>query len=87
MTFFPTVKKIEYKGPSSTDPLSFRYYNPDEVLMGKSMKEWLRFSVCFWHTFVGGGGSDPFGETTLLREWEENLTGMDLAKRDRKSVV
>ena len=49
--------------------------------MGKSMKEWLRFSVCFWHTFVGGGGSDPFGETTLLREWEENLTGMDLAKR------
>lgn len=80
--FFPDIpSKIEYKGPDSTDPLSYRHYNPDEVIAGKTMKEWLRFSVCFWHTFVGGGGQDPFGEQTLGRPWEAGLTGIDLAKR------
>jgi xylose isomerase len=79
--YFPNVPKIEYKGPESTDPLSYRHYNPDEVLAGKTMKEWLRFSVCFWHTFVGGGGQDPFGEPTLQRPWEHGLTGIELAKR------
>ena len=70
--FFPSVpSKIAYKGPASTDPLSFRFYNEDEVILGKTMKEWCRFSVCFWHTFVGGGGQDPFGEMTLQRPWEE----------------
>jgi xylose isomerase len=83
--FFPTVSSpIEYKGPSSTDPLSFRHYNPNEVILGKPMKEWLRFSVCFWHTFVGGGGRDPFGSETLQRPWETddvNTDAMALAKR------
>jgi xylose isomerase len=80
--YFPTVDKIEYKGPSSTDPLSYRHYNPDEIILGKPMKEWLKFSVCFWHTFVGGGGQDPFGSQTLMREsWEGDLQGMALAER------
>jgi len=79
--FFPDVGKIEYKGPDSTDPLSFRHYNPDEVILGKPMKDWLRFSVCFWHTFVGGGGADPFGTPTYIRDWEGDLEGIDLAKR------
>ncbi|KAL3908113.1 MAG: hypothetical protein SGILL_008607 [Bacillariaceae sp.] len=79
--FFPTVSKVEYKGPNSNDPLSFRHYNPNEILLGKPMKEWLRFSVCFWHTFVGGGGADPFGSPTYIRDWEEDLQGMDLAMR------
>jgi xylose isomerase len=80
--YFPNVDKIEYKGPSSTDPLSYRHYNPDEIILGKPMKEWLKFSVCFWHTFVGGGGQDPFGSQTLMREsWEGDLQGMALAER------
>lgn len=80
--FFPTVQKVEYKGPTSTDPLSYRYYNADEVILGKKMKDWLRFSVCFWHTFVGGGGQDPFGSKTLIRDWEDDITApMKLAKR------
>jgi xylose isomerase len=83
--FFPTVQKVEYKGPASTDPLSYRYYNADEVILGKKMKDWLRFSVCFWHTFVGGGGQDPFGSKTLIRDWEDDITDpmqpMQLAKR------
>lgn len=48
--YFPTVPKIEYAGPESVNPLSYRYYNPNEILLGKPMKDWLRFSVCFWHT-------------------------------------
>jgi xylose isomerase len=80
--FFPNVPKVTYKGPDSTDPLSFRHYNPDEVILGKPMKEWLRFSVCFWHTFVGGGGQDPFGAKTLQRPWEQGITDpIELAKR------
>jgi xylose isomerase len=80
--FFPGVSKIEYKGPTSKDPLSFRHYNAEEVLLGKPMKEWLRFSVCFWHTFVGGGGRDPFGAETLQRPWEEGIEDpLELAKR------
>ena len=81
--FFPTVpQKIPYKGPDSKDPLSYRHYNPDEVILGKPMKEWLRFSVCWWHTFTGGGGQDPFGAKTLLRPWEDGITDpIELAKR------
>ncbi len=50
------IGNIEYKpdaGPSDT--LVFKYYNPEEVLMGKTMRDWLRFSVCYWHTFRGSG--------------------------------
>src|SRR5262245_61892438 len=60
MAFFPDVAKIKYEGPDSKNPLAFRHYNPDEVVEGKTMKEHLRFSVCYWHTFRGTG-SDPFG--------------------------
>ncbi len=82
--FFPTISKIPYKGPDSTDPLSFRHYHPDEIILGKPMKEWLRFSVCFWHTFTGAGGQDPFGAKTYARPWEDGLelnSSLDLAKR------
>ena len=80
--FFPSVSKVEYKGPDSTDPFSFRPYNADAVILGKPMRDWLRFSVCYWHTFVGGGGQDPFGAKTLQRPWEEGIEDpMGLAKR------
>mmetsp|Transcript_21527 Transcript_21527/g.27836 ORF Transcript_21527/g.27836 Transcript_21527/m.27836 type:complete len:445 (-) Transcript_21527:276-1610(-) len=86
--FFPDVQKIEYKGPDSTDPLSYRHYNADEVIWGKSMKEWLRFSVCWWHTFVGGGGQDPFGAQTLERPWETpDIAGDPIALAKRRIDV
>jgi xylose isomerase len=70
---FPTVKKIQYEGPESTNPLAFRYYNADEVIMGKPMKEWCRFAVAWWHTFNGGMGTDPFSsDKTHLRPWDTN---------------
>jgi len=70
MTAFPEVKKIRYEGPTSKNPLAFRWYNEDEVLEGRTMKEHLRFSVVYWHTFRGTG-SDPFGAGTMLRPWED----------------
>jgi len=71
--YFPGVSKISYQGPRSTDPLAYKYYNADEVIMGKPMKEWCRFAVCWWHTFNGGMGRDPFSfDKTHLREWDKD---------------
>jgi len=71
--FFPGIPKIKYEGVDSKNPLSFRYYNPEEVIMGKKMKDWCRFAVCYWHTFSGTMGTDPFsGMRTHLRAWEKD---------------
>jgi len=67
--FFPEVKKIEYQGPGSKEPLAFKHYRPEKKVMGKTMAEHLRFSVCYWHTFKGTG-ADPFGPGTAVREWD-----------------
>ena len=64
MAAFPDIPKIQYEGPESQNPLAFRWYNPDEVVAGKTMREHLRFTVVYWHTFRGTG-SDPFGAATL----------------------
>ncbi|KIZ04907.1 xylose isomerase [Monoraphidium neglectum] len=76
--FFPGIPKIKYEGPKSTNPLAFRYYNAEEVISGKTMKDWLRFSVAFWHTFRGDGG-DPFGSATkrAFRAMHANFEFMD----------
>ncbi len=58
--FFPEIPKIVYKGSGSTDPLSFRYYDPDEVIDGKPMREHLKFALSYWHTLCAEG-ADMFG--------------------------
>ncbi len=79
-SYFPEVDKIQYEGPSSRNPLAFRYYNESEVVEGRSMKDWLRFAVCYWHTFRGNG-SDPFGAPTLKRPWDDGSDSLDNALR------
>lgn len=69
MAAFPDIHKIQYEGPTSTNPLAFRWYNESELVEGKSMKDQLRFSVAYWHT-MRGTGADPFGPGTMLRPWE-----------------
>ena len=69
MSAFPDVAKIQYEGPDSRNPLAFRHYNENELVEGKSMRDHLRFSVAYWHTFRGTGG-DPFGPGTMVRPWE-----------------
>src|SRR5262245_20080925 len=78
MAFFPEINKIAYEGPDSTNALAFRHYNPDEKVEGKTMKEHLRFSVAYWHTFRGMGG-DPFGPGCALRPWEDGSDSVDMA--------
>jgi xylose isomerase len=78
MAYFPEVDKIKYEGPDSKNPLSFRHYNPSEVVEGKSMKDHLRFAVCYWHTFRGMGG-DPFGPGCARRPWEDGTDSVEMA--------
>jgi len=78
MTYFQNISKIKYEGPTSKNPFSFKYYNPEELINGKSMEEILRFSVAYWHTFTADG-SDPFGVGTMVRPWDR-FKGLDLAK-------
>lgn len=70
MSAFPQVSRIQYEGPQSDNPLAFRWYNADEVIEGKTMRDHLRFTVCYWHTFRGTG-SDPFGGGTMIRRWDD----------------
>lgn len=79
-TYFPEVDQISYEGPQSRNPLAFRFYNPSEVVEGRTMKDWLRFAVCYWHTFRGDG-TDPFGSPTLKRPWDDGTNSVDNALR------
>ncbi|MDD3767086.1 MAG: xylose isomerase [Eubacteriales bacterium] len=79
MAYFKEIGKIKYEGANSDNPLAFKYYNPDEVIDGKSMKEHLRFSIAFWHTFQANG-TDPFGSATAIRPWDAAADPIDLAK-------
>lgn len=78
MSHFGNVNQIKYEGPSSNNPYSFKYYNEEEMIKGRTMEELLRFAVSYWHTFTGEG-TDPFGQATMVRPYV-SLTGMDLAK-------
>jgi len=66
--FFGDIARIEYEGPGSANPLAFRHYDPDELVLGKRMEDQLRFAVCYWHNFVWPG-LDPFGGQTFDRPW------------------
>ena len=66
--YFGDITKIPFEGPDSTNPLAFRFYNPDEIVMGKRMEDHMRFAVCYWHNFAWPGG-DPFGGQTFERPW------------------
>ncbi|WP_171209276.1 MULTISPECIES: xylose isomerase [unclassified Ruegeria] len=66
--FFEGIEKVRYEGLDSKNPLAFRHYNPDEIVMGKRMEDHLRFAVAWWHSFAWEGG-DPFGGPTFERPW------------------
>lgn len=66
--FFKDVPTIPYEGPDSRNPLAFKFYNADEKIGDKSMRDHLRFSLAYWHTMTGSG-ADQFGAPTMLRPW------------------
>jgi xylose isomerase len=78
MSYFDSVGKVKFEGKQSSNPLAFKHYNPDEMVMGKRMEDILRFAVSYWHTFTGSG-ADPFGVKTMQRGWDR-FSGLDLAK-------
>lgn len=66
--YFDHIDPIKYEGPDSENPLAFKYYNPDQVLLGKRMEDHLRVAACYWHTFCWDG-FDVFGGGTFNRPW------------------
>jgi len=76
---FPGIGKIPFEGPESKNPLAFRWYDEKAIVGGKSMKDHLRFSIAYWHTFRGTG-SDPFGAATLQRPWEDGSDSVENAQ-------
>ena len=68
--YFPNISKIPYEGPKSTNPFAFRYYNPDEIIGGKKMRDQLKFALSYWHTMCGDG-TDMFGRGTFVKNFGE----------------
>ncbi len=66
--YYPGIGKIKYEGKNSKNPLAFRWYNPNQVVSGKKMKDHLRYAIAYWHSFCGDG-SDPFGDATHIFPW------------------
>ncbi len=77
--FFPNLGRIPFEGTSSKNPLAFHYYEPERMVHGKKMKDWLRFSMAWWHT-LGADGSDQFGSGTKKFLWNEGATALERAK-------
>ncbi|MCB4808181.1 xylose isomerase [Tamlana sp. 62-3] len=77
--YYKGIGEIKFEGKESDNPLAFKYYNPDQVVAGKTMKEWFKFSVAYWHTFCGQG-SDPFGPGTLNFPWDASSDAVQAAK-------
>ncbi|QIA64853.1 xylose isomerase [Vibrio astriarenae] len=77
--YFKDIKKIQFEGKGSTNPLAFRHYDADKMILGKSMKEHLRFAACYWHNFRWGG-ADIFGDGTFDHEWLKASDPMEQAR-------
>ncbi|MBQ9217775.1 MAG: xylose isomerase [Muribaculaceae bacterium] len=77
--FFPEIGKIKFEGRDSRNPLAFRYYDPDKVVMGKKMKDWFKFAMAWWHTLCAQG-TDQFGGDTKLFPWNTASDPIQAAK-------
>lgn len=77
--YFNNVQKIKYEGPKSKNMFAFKYYNPDEVVMGKTMREHLKFAMSWWHTLCAEG-ADMFGRGTSDKSFGTNGDPIEHAK-------
>ena len=81
-TVFSSFDTVKYEGPSSDKPLSYQWYDPNRVVLGKPLKDHLRFAVAYWHS-LAMVGSDPFGGQTIFRPW--TTTGDPIAQAKVKA--
>ena len=77
--FFPGIGKIQFEGKESRNPMAFRYYDANKVVMGKTMGEWLKFAMAWWHTLCAEG-ADQFGGGTKTFPWNDSTCPMQIAK-------
>ncbi|MBQ9559470.1 MAG: xylose isomerase [Bacteroidaceae bacterium] len=77
--YFPHIGKIPFEGTESKNPMAFHYYEPERVVMGRKMKDWLRFAMCWWHTLCAEG-SDQFGPGTKTFPWNDSKDPVEAAK-------
>ena len=77
--YFPQIGKIKFEGKESRNPLAFRYYDAEKVVLGKKMKDWLRFAMAWWHT-LGAEGTDQFGGGTKTFPWNAATDTLQRAK-------
>ena len=77
--FFKGINEIKFEGKDSKNPLAFKYYNPEQIVAGKSMKDHFKFAVAYWHSFCGQG-ADPFGAGTQNFAWDESKDPFQAAK-------
>ncbi len=77
--YFPQIGRIPFEGAESTNPLAFHYYDEEKVVLGKPMKDWLKFAMAWWHT-LGQASGDQFGGQTREYAWDQAETPMQRAK-------
>ncbi len=78
--YFPGIGKIKFEGKDSKNPMAYRYYDAEKVVLGKPMKEWLKFAMAWWHTLCAEGG-DQFGGTSKKFPWNIGPDEMTIAKQ------
>lgn len=77
--FFPEIGKIKFEGKNSRNPLAYRYYDAEKVVMGKKMKDWFKFAMAWWHTLCAQG-TDQFGGETKQFPWNTATDPMQAAR-------
>ncbi|MBQ2006834.1 MAG: xylose isomerase, partial [Bacteroidales bacterium] len=77
--YFPLISKIPFEGSESKNPLAFHYYEPERIVLGKPMKDWLKFALAWWHS-LGAASSDQFGGQTRSYAWDEAPCPVQRAK-------
>ena len=77
--FFPEIKKVQFEGKESKNPMAYRYYDADKVILGKPMKDWLRFAMAWWHTLCAEG-ADQFGGGTKQFPWNTGADELEIAR-------
>ena len=77
--YFKNIDSIKFEGKESDNPLSYKYYDPNRKVMGKSLRDHFKFAMCYWHS-MNDNGTDPFGRLTNLYPWNQETDVLKQAK-------
>ena len=77
--YFKGIEDIKFEGEKSKNPLAYKYYEPNKMVLEKKMSEHLKFAIAYWHSF-GNTGGDPFGAETKNFPWNNHQDPIQRAK-------